>query len=147
MPIFIKKFGNPLEAIRNGAFKGNIEIATKVTAQTKALAPVAQEFGGTLRNSYMWKTSKIEGGFNDSSGQKATRKISVKPSLFQAYVGSALNYAIYQEFGTRKMAPQPHLIPSISLVVKGRSIKEVLKKIQEEEMKGALKKGVKRVKF
>ncbi|MGD8305151.1 MAG: hypothetical protein PVF17_00725 [Ignavibacteria bacterium] len=147
MPVTIKKFGNPLNAIENGIIEGNAVIAAKVTAQTKVLAPVAQRFGGTLRNSYMWRTSREEGGFNDSSGGQARRKISLNPSKFQAYVGSALDYAIYQEFGTRKMAPQPHIRPAIAIVVKGQNVKKVIKKVQEEEMKGALKKGVSRVVF
>lgn len=147
MPFEIIRYGNPKVGVEAGMIAANVEIATRVTAQTKVLAPVAQKYGGTLRNAYMWKAYKEEGGFNDQSGIAARKKISLKPTKFQAYVGAALDYAVYQEFGTRKMAPQPHLRPAIALVVKGQDVKSVIRKIQQEKMLGALKKGQTRVRF
>lgn len=144
MSITIKKYGNPYDGADDGVEKGNIEICMQVTAQAKTLAPSDK---GTLRNSIMWTTDVATGGFNENGGEPAPKTISVKPKEFQGYVGSALDYSIYQEFGTRKMAPQPYLRPSIALIVKGQSAKTVLAKMQKEEMKGALKKGIKRIKF
>ena len=151
MSVKITKFGDPFKAAQETIEKGNLKIASKVTAQTKVLAPVAPEFGGTLRNSYMYKAGKkggeVEGGFNSEGGTQAEKKLSGSPAENEAYVGSNLDYSVYQEFGTRKMAPQPHLRPAIALVAKGQSATSVLAKIAKEEMLGALKKGQKRVKF
>jgi len=147
MTVEIRKFGDPFKGADNGIDKGNIEICIKVTSQAKVSAPVAKKYGGALRNSIMWRTDKDEGGFNKDSGSAASKMLGIKPGKFKGVVGSALDYATYQEWGTRKMAPQPFLRPAIALVVKGQSVKTVLAKIQRETMKGALKKGVKRVRF
>jgi phage gpG-like protein len=143
----IIKYGNPEEGLQKGVDKGNIEILARILAQTKVLAPVAQKFGGTLRNSYMWRTDKEEAGFNNGSGSPATQKLETKPGKNEGVVGSNLDYATYQEFGTRKMAAQPHFRPSIDLVVGGQKWQEVLKKIQQEEIKIALGKGAKIVRI
>lgn len=108
------------------------------------LAPVDM---GQLRNSIMYKTPVTSGGFNDGSGEPAPKQITVIPREDEAYVGTNLEYAPYQEFGTRKMAPQPFLRPAIDVVVKGTSIGLVLIKIEQETMRGALKKGQKRETF
>ena len=69
------------------------------------------------------------------------------PRIDEAYVGTNLEYAPYQEFGTRTMTPQPYLRPAIDVVVKGTSAMQVLAKINQETMRGALKKGQKRETF
>ena len=140
----IKKFGNPIKGIQEGIAKGNIAIAGNVTTQAKLLAPVKE---GRLRNSIMWKVPTEKGGFNDSGGEKADNEITVNPKVNEGYVGSNLDYSIYQEFGTRKMKPQPYLRPAIDIVVNRTDTKTVLAKIQEEEMKGPLKEGQTRVRF
>ena len=126
--------------------QGNLELCAKIVAQTKTLAPVAQKFGGTLRNSYMYKVKTEkgaqDGGFNDSSGEKAKRKLTVKPNKNEGYVGSSVDYAAYQEFGTRKMVAQPHLRPAVDIVM-GRSARSVLKDIANLQMSQAIKLGKK----
>lgn len=140
----IRKFGNPLKGVENGVIKGNIKIVSDVITQTKLLVAVKT---GQTRNSYSWKGYGAEGGFNDSGGEPAPDTISVKPNKNEAYGGSALPNAIYEEFGTRYKKPQPHFRPAIAMVVKGQSAKTVLAKIQEEEMRGVLKKGRSHVQF
>lgn len=139
----IIKYGDPLKGVEDGIQKGNIKICVAVTSQAKALAPA--DTGG-LRNSIGWRTDTAEGGFNDNGGI-AGKILDIQPRKYSGFVGSAQDYAVYQEFGTRRMKPQPYLRPAIAIVVKGQDALNVLKKIQREEMNGALKKGVKRVRF
>lgn len=143
--IEIRKFGNPAKGTKNGILQGNIALVSNVVAQTKLLAPVDD---GQLRNSYMWKANGQEGGYNDSPKDPADMKLSYDlRNEKEACAGTAQPHAIWQEFGTRKMKPQPHFRPAIDLVVKGTPTKVVLAKIIAEEMKGPLKEGVKRVQF
>lgn len=122
-----------------GIEKGNLEIVLRVTAQAKSLAPV--DFG-VLKNSIMWRTYNQEGG--NSEGPTL---ISQPGSKLSALVGTAVEYGIYQEFGTRRMKPQPFLRPAVAIEAEGQSASNVLKKIQAEQMRGPLAKGQKRETF
>ena len=135
--------GKPIEGVIEGNEESLEKIAIKVTGQAKLLAPVDK---GQLKNSIMWKTKSTEGGFNDGDGEPGQTPITVKPKPTEAYVGVNLNHAIYQEFGTRKMAPNPYLRPAIAIAL-GSDAQNILKKINEERMRGALKKGQKRETF
>jgi HK97 gp10 family phage protein len=135
--------GKPVKGVIEGNYKSIVEIASAVTAQAKDLAPVDE---GRLRNSIMWKTQKDKGGFNDSPDQQAEKEINVYPKANEGYVGSNLDYALYQEFGTRKMAPQPYLRPAI-LLMQGSPAREIIKRIEAEKMRGVLKEGQKRETF
>lgn len=126
--------------------KTNIEVAIKVCALAKTLCPVAPVNGGRLRNSIMWYSNKAQGGFNDSGGPAAPYKISGNVPKNDALVGSKLRYAVYQEFGTRYMKPQPFLRPAIAIYT-GQKVMDVLKKICDEELRGKLKPGQKRETF
>ena len=101
-----------------------LEICVRVKAEAVNLAPVAPVGGGRLKGSIDYR---IEGD--------------------TGYVGSPVEYAIYQEFGTRYMAPQPFLRPAIAKVVYNQSTQTVLAKRAEEVAKGKLAKGQERVKF
>jgi HK97 gp10 family phage protein len=124
----------------NKSLPGNIDIgneksimslAMKTTAQAKLLAPVDR---GPLRNSIMWKMKRNEGGFNDSGKEPASRKIRVTLiDNHEAYIGSNIKYAVYQEFGTRRIPPHPYLRPAIAKVVLGKG-KEEIKDIMTKEM-------------
>lgn len=140
--IFIN--GNPFKGADIGNEKSIIEIAEQVVAEAKALAPVDL---GQLRNSIMFKTSTEQGGFNDGSGESARNELTSQPTKGEGFVGSNLDYAIYQEFGTRRIAPQPYLRPAIAVTANPQKADAIIKKISQEEMLGALKKGQKRVKF
>lgn len=146
MSVKITKYGDPLKGSQMTIDQGNIEVCAKIVAQAKTLAPVAQKFGGTLRNSYMYKVNTIEGEkeglFNNQHGEKAKKKVEYKPKKNEGVVGSNVDYAAYQEFGTRKMVAQPHLRPAVDIVM-GRSAKSVLKDVADLQMKQALKLGKK----
>ncbi len=142
--------GHPFKGADLGNEKSIIEIANNVVAQAKALAPVNKQVGvgGQLRNSLMYKTSLKEGGFNiGGGGESAPEKIISQPTKGEGYVGTNLEYSIYQEFGTRYMAPQPFLRPAIAVAANPSKSRQILKKIEAEEMLGALKEGQKRIKF
>jgi HK97 gp10 family phage protein len=142
--------GKPLQGVMDGNEMGVQKACIAVAAQAKLLAPVADKDGGLLRNSIMTKTTIGEEGFNDSGGKSAVDMLTVVPkksgNSVEGYVGSNASYATYQEFGTKKMAPQPFLRPAVS-ILKGQSTKSVMNKIMVEQMLGALKKGQKRVEF
>lgn len=143
----------------NKALRGNIETGTeqgilkllmKTTAYAKVLSPVNKQkgVGGRLRNSIMWKMKRAEGNFNDSPGVKHNQKINVEPnSNYDGFIGSNLEYAIYQEFGTRKMAPQPYLRPAIARVVLGKGKQEVKDTLEKEMERGKLVMGQVRESF
>ena len=122
---------------------GVLEACIMATNEAKTLAPVDD---GMLRNSIMWKTNQRTGGFNNSGGEKASKQITPEPQKLEGYVGSNLEYAVYQEFGTRKMRPQPFLRPAILFVQKG-NVQDVIKRIKEETERGILKEGQKRETF
>ena len=127
-----------------GMNAGILESCIKVTTEAKSLAPFDE---GRLRNSIMWKTSQHTGGFNDSSSdEKADKELTVKPKKAEGFVGCNLEYAVYQEFGTRYMAPQPFLRPALLLIQKG-DLQDVIKRIKEETERGILKEGQKRETF
>jgi HK97 gp10 family phage protein len=120
------------------------EISERIITQAKELSPVDL---GQLKNSIMYKlANNSTGGFNDSSGEKASGKIS-KPPAGASHVGFNLLYGIYQEFGTRKMKPQPFLRPALDIVVNKTDTAKVIEKIMAEQMLGALEKGQKRETF
>lgn len=144
MSAIIKRYGDPVKGVKSGVYGGNLAVAINVTAQAKALAPVKE---GQLRNGIMYKVAKPDGGvkdggFNDQPGDNASKEISVIPKQNEAYVGDAVEHAIYKEFGTRYMAPKPFLRPAIAIVAKGADTAQTIAKIQRETMNGALK-GVK----
>ena len=124
--------------------KAITELCAKIVAQAKTFAPADK---GRLRNSIMYKLENSHtGGFNDSSDEKAENKIEGKPGVGEGFVGFNLEYGIYQEFGTRNMAPQPFLRPAIA-IYQGQKAVDIIKKIHEEELRGSLKPGQKRETF
>jgi len=128
--ITIKKitYGNPIAGVESGIKKGTLAILAEIAAHAKSLCPVDT---GTLRASVGYMTSGESTTFF-----KNIKKI--EPGT--GYVGSPLDYATYQEFGTRYIKPQPYMRPSLALA-KGVKAALLISKIQREEMRGALKKG------
>lgn len=98
--------GNPLKGAINGNENGILDACIALTGQAKVLAPVDK---GQLRNSISYKTTKGDGGLNDSSGETVGQSIDNKPTKEVGYVGTALDHAIYQEFGTSRTPAQPFL--------------------------------------
>lgn len=117
-------------------------LAARICAQAKTLAPVDK---GALRNSIMWRSAIQEGGFNSAGGEKASEKITPRPAKYTAYVGTNLFYAAYQEYGTRKSAPNPFLRPSILIYSGQNGISEVKSMINKERIQGKIVPGEKRV--
>jgi HK97 gp10 family phage protein len=132
------KNGNPLEGAAKGALEGVKKTAEFVITNAKALAPVDQ---GRLRASLHYKLANNQTYLFNKDGKAERRdKISITPPALAAYAGTNAFYGVYQEFGTSKQGPQPYLRPAGALA-RGESVGSVIKKIQQEEMNGALKKG------
>ena len=98
----------------------------KIAAQAKQLTPVDT---GRLKGSIGYKT-EIEETANPAISGKTKRNVG--------FVGSAVDYAAYQEFGTRKMSAQPYLRPAVEAV--NTNAEQALKKIADGVFK---KKGFK----
>lgn len=133
MSVEIIRNGNASKAMDECMKGGTLALAMQIIAQAKALAPVDT---GALRSSLGYKT-------HDGKGDLATDML-LKPG--QAAVGSMLEYAVYQEFGTRYIPPQPYLRPAIALY-QGQRGADVIKKIIQEQTLGPLKMGQKRTEF
>ena len=138
--VILKINGDPFLGVIDGNKRGVLNSAIYVTNQAKILAPTDK---GQLRNSIMYKSGKSQsGGFNNNAGEQAPEKIHVQPKENEAYVGTNLDYGIYQEFGTRRMSAQPYLRPA------GESLNiDIPAKQQKDAMAKALKKGVKTIRF
>ncbi len=99
------------DAVKAG-IPGAVQIAAvNISSKAKDLSPVDT---GNLRNSISYR-----------QGNRPNEMI----------VGANAPYAIYQEFGTRNMPPQPFMRPAIDLVIKGRATIEGVKSIVNEYLK------------
>jgi HK97 gp10 family phage protein len=100
-----------VDAVKAG-IPGALEVAAvNITSKAKDLAPVDT---GNLRNSISYRP-----------GDKSNEMI----------VGANAPYAVYQEYGTRYMKPQPFMRPAIDLVIKGTGTMQSIKKIVNEHFK------------
>lgn len=120
-----------LEGGKEGLKKAILEMAVRVHANAVPNAPTDT---GALRNSLMWRTPEDEGGYNEQGGANAEKKIDTRPGENEAVVGTNLDYGVYQEFGTRRMAAQPYLRPAGD-AVRGSTAAEIGKKWGREAMK------------
>jgi HK97 gp10 family phage protein len=127
-----------LEGGEEGLKKAILETAIKVHANAVPNAPADT---GALRNSIMWRTPwDGDGGFNTQPKEKApnSAKLEIRPQGLEGIVGTNLNYAVYQEFGTRYQRAQPFLRPAGD-AVRGATAAEIGKKwgraAMEEEFK------------
>ncbi|MCP4589098.1 HK97-gp10 family putative phage morphogenesis protein [Pseudoalteromonas sp.] len=140
----IFKGTNILDVLDEATIESTLEIAIEAAAEAKSLQ---QPDTGRLRNSIMWKTKTNEGGLDDKGGPGAPYKVDEMPrSDKEAIVGFNLNYGIYIEFGTKYMAPQPFLRPSMA-IMRGAKTADIIKKINDENLRGKLKKGQTRETF
>ncbi len=114
MSVSIKSFvPETITAVREGSLEGMYEVAAAVADQAKALAPVAKINGGRLKQSIAW----------EEEGSDA------------AIVGSGVEYAVYQEYGTRKMAAQPFLRPAVDIIVNGTKAVKAMKTAMENSVR------------
>lgn len=127
----INKFTNPdlMDEIIAQTEAGIAALAASVASEAASMAPVAYINGGRLRDSIVWKTSKQ--GSGDVQGVP-------EPKELEGYVGSALDYAVYQEFGTRYMRPQPYLRPAIAIKALGRNGADIMIRKINETARGKL---------
>jgi HK97 gp10 family phage protein len=118
-------------------FKGHINIFTH-----QFEAPT-----GRLRNSLCYKVGEENGGMNDQAGAQNDKYLEMSLNNNEACVGCNLGYAVYVEFGTRKMSPQPFLRPAIAIKCTDQSVGEIVKKRNEEYLMGKLEEGQQRTDF
>jgi len=111
--------------IAKGTQKGMTELCSKIAAQAKNLAPVAIKYGGTLKGSIGYKTTEIN---------TAQPNLQERVKLYSGFVGTAVDYGIYQEFGTRKMKAQPFIIPAVDIVKNGTSWQTAVKNALNSEI-------------
>ena len=137
---FIKNTGIE-KFIDSGNKNAVLELAINVSGQAKLYGPTPVT--GRLRNSITWKVKEKAGGLNDSGGMLNDKEIEVSPGEFDAFVGCNLDYAIYQEFGTRKMPPQPFLRPAIANVA-NKDARDIIEKKVNADIKAWEDSGMKR---
>ena len=128
------------------AGKSTLEIAIRITSLVKTLLS-RNVRTGRLRNSYMWKVENQKGAFNDQSGMMQDVELSIMPERNGGVVGSACEYALYVEMGTRYMAPIPALRPAAALVTTDNEWNAIATKIAQEKNLGVLKEGQERINF
>jgi HK97 gp10 family phage protein len=149
----ITKNGDPIAGSVSGNHKALLSKAIQVTSQAKALANFSKGYAtGQTKNGIMYKVSKPDarfktgiskkkGGFNDSPGEPAENELTIDAGVNQAVVGVNNDHAMYVEYGTRYMAPQPFLRPA-ALDLGTEDIKRFCK----DEMTKWLKRGKKKEK-
>ena len=116
-----------------------VQTMVEIHANAVALAPVDL---GQLRNSIMWRKSwggdsfgfPSEGGFNSAGGERASDQIAAPSGQIEGVVGSAVEYATYQEFGTRNMPAQPYMRPAAD-AVRGATAGQIAQRWGREAMK------------
>lgn len=114
------------EAMKNSTFALGMSIA----AQAKLLAPVDQ---GQLRNSISVVSHEKEALLNDRQGERAPSLNKTALGERDVYVGSNVDHAIFQEYGTVKQPAQPFLRPARELI-DGGDVAEIMKKYSREAM-------------
>lgn len=93
---------NAEKAVRNVAFA--------VEAAAKKRAPVDT---GALRASIYTVPGKEQTPVPQIPGDAKRVALPQPRSKLEAHVGPSVDYGIYQEFGTRRMAAQPYLVPAL----------------------------------
>ncbi len=103
-----------------GIRNGMIKTGSLVSAQAKSNA-IGGADTGRLTNSIMYRYSDGEqGGFNQGGGTvnaDLNEEIKGRPDSGTVAVGSNVDYAIYEEFGTRRRGAKPFLRPAVDQVV------------------------------
>lgn len=124
----INIFKNPnlMNEIMAQTEAGIAAIAASVASEAATMAPVDK---GRLRDSIVWKTSLQ--GTGVIPGVPPPKKL-------EGYVGSPLDYGVYQEFGTRYMEPQPYLRPAIAIKALGRNGADIMIRKINETARGKL---------
>jgi|GEM_PF-2001458 len=121
-----------------GVQGGNLAFCINVVKEAKPLAPKKE---GQLRNSIQYVTGDGKrGGENSEEGKGSPGSITTPLKPDQAAFGATALHAVFQEFGTRFLLPQPYLRPAIALA-KGTDFNEVIRAINREISNGVLRAG------
>jgi HK97 gp10 family phage protein len=130
-----------------GELQALIGLALQGVNNSKSLATFAKGYSkGQTKNSIQYKIYNGKSfGMNDSSGETVSKELDIPPK-HSAFVGATAEHAVFPEFGTRYMAPQPYLRPGLALL-KGDAPEIVAKKMDAEFKKGKLKFGEERIVF
>lgn len=142
--VIVETFDFAKKGAENGGRKSGFELGLQIHANAVAAAPV--DFGA-LRNSLMVVSNEREAGFNSQPGESApsSAKVDVNLKENEVAVGTNIDYATYQEFGTRNMPAQPFLRPA-GLVVRGATAQEIFKKFGKAAMDNSFRERGKKVK-
>lgn len=132
MPLQITTYVNAVKANYASTQKGVLKTVIKGAAQAKAICPVAESFGGNLRNSIGYSTELIDGGYNGSPGEKTSEFLQSKGKGLDGYYGTAVDYAPWVERGTRRMVAQPYLEPSAEILRGAKTAQEVAAELEKE---------------
>lgn len=94
------------------------KLAFEVEKTAKQLAPYETT---ALRNSIYTQTDKYDGydkAVSEVASKRPDAKVhrNPKPGKGEAIVGPCVEYGIYQEFGTSKMAAQPYMTPAVEAI-------------------------------
>src|SRR4051812_40466588 len=93
-------------------------LITSVTVEMKDISGInARDFLGKIAEA-VTESAKEKSPVDTGALQESIRmELSDSKSGPVAGVGSDLNYSVYQELGTRKMAAQPYLRPALEEVL------------------------------
>jgi hypothetical protein len=132
-----------LEGAQEGTKKVILESCIKI--RTLALPLMAVD-KGQYKNSAMYKTREVDGGFNEAGGTELapeSHRLEVQPAGIEGYVGTNSDHW-FSEFGTRYQAPQPAWRPAKELF-QGATAQEIGIKYGKEEMARQFARRKKRV--
>lgn len=147
MSVFLTTNDNELPGLLKSLDSGLLSGAISISGNAKALSAVDK---GQQRNSIMYRVGEstgnvVEGGFNDSPKEKADSPITTNPSKGTAITGTNVEYAVYNEFGTKYMAAAPFLRPAAQIASGKDAVKiaQALSRRYQSELKAGKKRQVK----
>ena len=140
------KYGDIENAVQKGLDNATWALGLKTASVAKGNARV--KFG-SLAASVMAVNDKGTYGFGQTAGGpgggEPIKPLSGRPAAHEVFVGSNMEYAIYQEFGTRMMQASPFLRPAIERVAMGQSASRVIAKYNNEAVRKAVMLSAKKV--
>jgi HK97 gp10 family phage protein len=110
------------------ASKSSYEIGLEVQGLAKNLSPVDT---GRLRGSIMVASSDGRKTLPESVGSEAAKQIASPDEKGETFVGTAVEYGPYVEYGTRNSSAQPFLRPALD-IAKGR-VPEIVQRGAKQE--------------
>ena len=137
------KYENLSSAIKNATGSVNIVLGAEIASQAKVLAPVDY---GQLRNSISASSLTETVLLNDNNSEEQADELETTGLKGnEVFVGSNSDHTIFQEYGTVKQPAQPFLRPATELIVKKKSVEDIMTKYSREAMEAEFKKRKKTV--